>query len=139
MLPGDGRGSKNACCGADLQWKTVGGTRVYRMSSGKKIYEARCGKCGSVTELEGSRRRTPPPERAKQVAAMPHVRAWIAKLEKLGETMPKELYVFSDGSAYVMVKDEHGQPYLGGRSHPNSPDQDTIISNVKGHWDGGGW
>lgn len=51
-LCGDGRDQRSSCCEAVLLWKNVAGIRVFRTtSSGERVFEARCGKCGSSTEL----------------------------------------------------------------------------------------
>lgn len=51
-LCGDGKGQRSSCCGAALLWKNVAGVRVFRTTAaGKRVFEARCGKCGSAIEL----------------------------------------------------------------------------------------
>lgn len=75
--------------------------------------------------------------RAELVREMPHVKRWLADLEKLCRRMPREVWMFSNGSLSAMAADERGRAYVapGGGMDPDA----MLPGRYPGHWDGGDW
>jgi hypothetical protein len=81
-----------------------------------------------------------PKERAAQVGAMPHVKAWVKRFQKLAAEMPPEVWVFvASGTPVVLALDEDGHEYETGPSYSRGNDQAASIKGniVGGRWDGG--
>lgn len=77
-------------------------------------------------------------ERAKQVRALPHVKAWIKRFQQLAKDMPPEVWVFvASGVPCVMAQDEEGRNFMRG----DGMDPDATIESFRGSgsWDGGDW
>lgn len=41
------------CCNARLMFEMIGSMRVYRVTNNRRIYKARCEKCGASYSING--------------------------------------------------------------------------------------
>lgn len=79
-------------------------------------------------------------DRAAEVAALPHVKAWVKRFEKLAKDMPPEVWIYvASGVPHVMAHSPEGSRYE--KSHGGSDVASLVASMPRGkaQWDGGDW
>ena len=70
--------------------------------------------------------------RAKEVAGMPHVHAWVEEFQSVCSRMPPEVMVFNNA---VLALDKQLEPFMNGEIF----DMGSIIASVDGDFGDGAW